>query len=89
VLPPHDLVLAQITDVGNAGLAAGLEKHPADVGEPEAPVSVVWVQVSVSVTVVGTVTPGPPLDRALDGTGTSHGQSVLERLRGVICPVRP
>jgi len=84
VLPSHNLVLAQIADVGDARLTAGIEKHPTDVGEPEAIVSVVWVQVGVSVTVVGTVTPGPPLNRTLDGTGTSHSQNVLERLRGVV-----
>ena len=84
VLPPHDLILAQIANIGNAGLAAGFEKHPADMGEPEALVSVVWVQVGVGVTVVGTVTPGPPLDRALYSTSTSHSQSILKRLRGVV-----
>ena len=89
MLPPHNLVLAQITDVGYAWLAAGFEKHPADVGVPEALVSVVWIQISVGVTVVSTVASGPPLDRTLDGTCASHSQSVLERLRGVVCPVSP
>jgi len=89
VLPPYNLVLAQIADVGDARPAARFEKHPADVGVPKALVSVVWVQISVGVTVVGAVTPGPPFNRALDSTGTSHSQSVLERFRGVVCTVSP
>ena len=89
VLPPYNLVLAQITNVGNAGFTTGLENHPTEMGEPEALVGVVRVQVGVGVTVVGTVTPGPPLDRAFDSSSTGHGQSVLERLRGVVRPVSP
>jgi len=89
VLPPHNLVLAQIADVGDAGLTTWFEEHPTDVGKPEALVSVVRVQVGVSVTVVGTVAPGPPFNRTLDGTSTSHSQYVLQRLRGIVRPVGP
>lgn len=89
MLPPHDFILAQIADVGNTGLASGFEKHPANVGVPESLVSIVWVQVGVSVPVVGTVAPGPPPDRALDGASASHCQSILERLRGIVCSVSP
>ena len=89
MLPPHNLVLAQVADVGDAGLTARFEKHPTNMGVPETLVSVVWIQVGIGVTVVGTVTPGPPLNRALDSTCTSHSQSVLEWLRGVVCPVSP
>lgn len=62
VLPPHDLVSAQIADIGYSGLPAGFEKHPTDVGIPETLMGVVWVQVGVGITMVGTVAPGPPLD---------------------------
>ena len=31
VLPPDDLVLAQVTDVGNSRLVLGLDDHPAQV----------------------------------------------------------
>jgi len=80
VLPPYNLILAQITNVRGAGFTTGFEKHPTEMRVPEALVSVVWVQVGVGVTVVGTVTPGPPLDRPFDSTSTSHSQNVLERL---------
>lgn len=72
MLPSHDFVLAQIADVSNTRLTSGFEEHPPDVGVPESLVSIVWVQVSVSIPVVGTVTPGPPLDRALNGASASH-----------------
>jgi len=89
VLPPHNFVLAQIADVSNTRLTSGFDEHPTDVRVPESLVSIVWVQFSISIPVVGTVAPGPPLDRALDSAGASHCQNVLERLRGVVRPVSP
>ena len=62
VLPPDDLVLAQVADIRNTRLAAGLDKHPADVGPPEALVSVVRVERRVGVAVVRAVAARPPLD---------------------------
>ena len=62
VLPPHNFVLAQIADVGNTRLTSGFYKHPAYMREPESLVGIVWIQVGVSIPVVGTVAPGPPLD---------------------------
>ena len=32
VLPPDDLILAQVADISDTRLAAGLDEHPADVG---------------------------------------------------------
>ena len=89
VLPPHDLVLAEIADVSNAGFATGLDEHPANVREEEALMRIVWVQGRVGVTVVCAVTAGPPFDRTLDRTSTSNRKEVLEGLRGVVRPVRP
>lgn len=89
VLPPHDFVLAQIADVSNTRFTSRLDEHPTDVGVPESLVGIVWIQVSVGVPVVCAVAPGPPLDRALNSASASHCQSILERLRGVVCPVSP
>lgn len=89
VLPLDNLALAQVADIGDTRLVAGLDEHPADVGEEEALVSVVRVEVGVGVAVVSTVATGPPLDGTLDGSGSSCGKEVLERLRRVIRPVGP
>ena len=89
VLPLDDLVSAQVRDVGNTDLASGLDDHPSDVGPPEPLVGGVRVELGVGVSVVRSVTAGPPLDRSLDGSGTSEGKSVLKRDRGVVRPVRP
>ena len=62
VLPPDDLILAQVADISHARLAAGLDKHPADVGPPKALVSVVRVKRRVGVAVVRAVAARPPLD---------------------------
>lgn len=55
MLPSDDLALAQITDVRDPELAAGLHEHPADVRPPEALVRVVRVELRVGVAVVRTV----------------------------------
>ena len=89
VLPPHDFILAQVAHIGNAGLATVLNKHPADVGPPEALVSVVRVERRVGVAVVCAVTTRPPLDGTLDGAGAGSGKEVLERLGSVVATVRP
>ena len=62
VLPPDDLILAQVADISDTRLTAGLDKHPADVGPPEALVSVVRVERRVGVAVVRAVAARPPLD---------------------------
>ena len=62
VLPPDDLVLVQVTDIGDTRLAAGLDEHPADVGPPEAIVGIVWIEGRVGVAVVRAVAARPPLD---------------------------
>ena len=89
VLPPHDLILAEIADVRNTRLATRLDKHPTDVGEEEALVRVVRVQGRVGIAVVRAVTAGPPFDRTLDRTSTSNRKEVLEGLRGVVRTVGP
>lgn len=89
VLPPHDFVLAQVTDVGDTGPATGLDEHPTDVRIPEALVGVVGVERRIGVAMVGTVAARPPLDRTLDSAGASDREEVLERLGRVVCTVRP
>lgn len=89
MLPPHNLIFAQVADVCNTGLTPRFDQHPTDVGVPESLVGIVRVQVGVGVPVVGTVTPGPPFDRTLDSASASHRQSVLERFRCIVRPVSP
>lgn len=89
VLPLDDGAPAQVADVGDTGLAAGLDEHPADVREEEALVRVVGIKVRVGVAVMRAVATRPPLDGALDGTGACSGQEVLQGLRrvvGAMCP---
>ena len=62
VLPPDDLVLVQVTDIGDTRLATRLDEHPANVGPPEAVVGVVWIEGRVGVAVVRAVAARPPLD---------------------------
>ena len=76
VLPPDDFVLAQVAHVRRAGLAAGLDDYPADVGPPEAAVGVVRIEFGVGIPVVSAVATAPPFDRALDGPSASHCQEV-------------
>ena len=71
VLPANDRVLAEVANVGNTRLSAGLHQHPADVGVEETLMGVVRVEVGVGVTMVCTVATRPPLDRTLDGTCSS------------------
>ena len=89
VLPPDDCGLAQVADVGNTGLAAGLQQHPSDVGEPEASVRVVRVELGVCVAMVRTVTTRPPLDGAFDRAAPRDGKEVLQRLGRVVGPMGP
>ena len=80
VLPPHDFILAQVAHIGNAGLATGLNKHPADVGPQQAEVRIVRVEGSVGVAVVRAVATGPPLYRTLNSASASDREEILERL---------
>lgn len=89
VLPADDGALAEVGDVCDAGLAAGLDEHPADVGVVEALVGVVRVELGVGVAVVGTVAAGPPLDGALARAGSCEGEGVLEGDGGVVGAVSP
>ena len=48
VLPPHNRVLAQITNVGNANLVSWLEGHLAHVSPLETTVRVVEIELGIS-----------------------------------------
>ena len=89
VLPPHNRVLAQVTNVGNANLVSWLENHPAHMCPKETTVCVVRVELGVGVAVVSTVSARPPLDGAFNGTCAGHGQEVLEREGRVVGAVSP
>ena len=89
VLPPDDLVPAQVADVGDTGLAAGLDEHPADMGPPETEMRVVRVERGVSVAMVRAVAASPPLDGALYGAGACDRQEIFERLGRVVGTVGP
>jgi len=62
VLPPHDGALAQVADVCDTRLAAGLHEHPAHMRIPETLVGIIWVEVGVGITMVCPVSSRPPLD---------------------------
>jgi len=51
---------------------------------PETFMGRVRVELGVGVSVMSPMTSRPPLDGSLDGTCTSHGESELERGRGVV-----
>ena len=84
VLPPDNVALAEITDVGDTRLAAWLDNHPADMRPPETLVGVVRIKFGVGVPMVGAVAPRPPLDGALHGASTCGGKEVLQRLGRVV-----
>jgi hypothetical protein len=49
----------------------------------------VRVELGVGVSMVGSVTSGPPLDGSLDGTCTRDGETILERGGSVVRSVSP
>lgn len=89
VLPHDDLVLLEVADVRNTGLAAGFEQHPANVGEPETAMSVVRIEVGVRVSMVRTMAARPPMDGALDGGCPGNDQDIFKELGSVVRAVRP
>lgn len=89
VLPTDNVALGQIGNVRDAGLATGLDEHPADVRPEETFMRVVRVQLSVGVAMMGAMATRPPLDGALDGANTRQGKKILEGLARVVRPVRP
>ena len=89
VLESNDRVAGQVADVGDTGFPPGLHDHPANMRPEQTVVGSVGVEVGIGVPVVGTVTSRPPLDGALDGTSTSHGEEVFKRLGGIIGTMRP
>lgn len=89
VLPLDDIVLAEITDIGDSGLSARLEQHPADMREPETVVGIVRVQLGVGVSVMGAVATRPPFNGTLHSSGSCHCENILQRLGSVVGPVGP
>ena len=89
VLPPDDLVLAQVADIRNTRLPAGLDEHPPNVRPPKAFMRVVGVERCVGVTVVSTVATSPPADRTLNGTAANQGEPDAERQGSRVGAVSP
>jgi len=89
VLPPDNLVLGQVANVGDTGIATRLENHPADVRPEKTPVCAVRIEVGVGIPMVGAMSARPPPDRALNGTRTKNGKEILQRLRCVIGTMSP
>ena len=89
VLPSDDLIPRKIRNIGNSDLASRLDDHPADVSPPETLMSRVGVKFGVGVAVMSSMTSRPPLDGALNSTGSCDGKAVLKRSRGVVRSVGP
>jgi hypothetical protein len=89
VLPPDDLASGQVGNVGDTDLGPRLEDHPTDMCPPETFVGRVRVEAGVGVTVVRSVTSGPPFDGTLDGSGSRTGEDVFERTRSGVRSVSP
>mmetsp|Transcript_5118 Transcript_5118/g.16228 ORF Transcript_5118/g.16228 Transcript_5118/m.16228 type:complete len:387 (+) Transcript_5118:650-1810(+) len=65
-----------------------LHEHPPDVGEEEAALGVVRVEVGVDVAVVDAVVARPPLGRALEGAAARKEHRPLQELVAVVRAVR-
>jgi len=89
VLPPNNRVLAQVADVGDTRLAAGLHQHPANVGVEETFMGIVGVQFGVGVTMVSAVTTTPPFNGTFHGAGASDSKEVLHWYCRIIRAVGP
>jgi hypothetical protein len=89
VLPPDDLASGQVGNVGDTDLGPRLEDHPTDMCPPEPFVGRVRVEAGVGVTVVCSVTSGPPFDGSLDSSSSSAGEDVFERARSGVRSVGP
>ena len=73
VLPDHHRILIEIGDVGAANpLGILLHQHPPKVGVEEAFADGIWILVGIGISVMGTMVPSPPSNRAFNGTA-SHG----------------
>lgn len=71
VLPSHYGALVEIADVRITDLASGFPEHPANVGPPEALVSVVGVEVGVRVAVMRSMAARPPSNGTLNRSSAS------------------
>lgn len=78
VLPDNDLVLAQVTNIGDSRFPPRLNNHPSNVRPKETLVGRVGIEIGVGVAMVSSVASGPPFDRSFDGTGSTECEKVLE-----------
>ena len=75
VLPDNNGILVEIGDVSTTNsLGVLLHDHPAQVGVEETLADGVGILLGVGITVMGSVIPGPPADRAFSGTSADGGE---------------
>ncbi len=89
LLPAHDRALAEVAHVRHAGLAPGLDEHPADMAPPEPAIGIVWIEIGVDIAVVRAVATSPPSNRTLGCTGTCQSKEHLKGQGSVVGTVRP
>ncbi len=89
VLPLNDFILPQIADVRWAWLHRRFDQHPPDVAVEQAALSVVGIQRSVGITVVGAVPSSPPEHGTLHRAGPHESEEVLQWSRSIVGPVGP
>lgn len=90
VLPDDNGIFVEIADVGSAlALRILLENHPSEVRVEETLANGVGVLLGVGVSVVSTVTIGPPSDGAFNGASTDGSKVDLEGSSGLVGAVGP
>jgi hypothetical protein len=77
VLPPDNLVFAEIRDIRDTRFAPRLDDHPANVRPQQTAMGIIRVEVRIRVPVVRAMSTRPPLDRPLHRTCTSNSKKVL------------
>jgi hypothetical protein len=90
VLPDDNGVLVEIGDVSSAlAFRVLLEDHPTHVRVHETLANRVGILLGIGISVVNTVTIGPPSDGALDGAGADGSEVNLKRSGTLVGGVRP
>jgi hypothetical protein len=90
VLPDNNGVFVEVGNIGSAGvLGVLLENHPAEMGVEKTLADGVGVLDGVGISVVSTVIPGPPPDRALHGASANGRKVDLEGSGGLVRAVCP